>query len=88
MIFSPALRLLERAHSWPGSANPVLIQGLKALLGDTSHIVFGTDIPFGDGMAIVNGLKSCALSADEMRGVDRENAVRPKYQRNHCSGGL
>jgi 6-methylsalicylate decarboxylase len=65
-----------------GSANPVLIQGLKTLLGDASHIVFGTDIPFGDGMAIVNGLKSCGLSADELRGVDRENAVRilPKYR--------
>ena len=65
-----------------GSANPVLLQGLKTLLGDTSHIVFGTDIPFGDGLAIVNGLKSCGLSADELRGVDRENAVRilPKYR--------
>jgi len=65
-----------------GSANPVLLQGLKTLLGDASHIVFGTDIPFGDGLAIVNGLKSCGLNADELRGVDRENAVRilPKYR--------
>src|SRR5262245_49166673 len=65
-----------------GSANPVLIQGLKTLLGDTSHIVIGTDSPFGDGMAIVTGLQSCGLRADELRGVDRENAVRilPKYR--------
>lgn len=65
-----------------GSANPVLIQGLKTLLGDTSHIVFGTDIPFGNGQAIVKGLQSCGLTAEELKGIDRENAVRilPKYR--------
>ena len=28
-----------------GSANPIAMQGLKTLLGGTSHIVFGTDLP-------------------------------------------
>jgi hypothetical protein len=30
----------------------------------------------------VNGLKSCGLSVDELRGIDRENAVKimPKYR--------
>ena len=29
------------------SANPIAVQGLKTLLGGTSHVVFGTDIPYG-----------------------------------------
>jgi len=59
-----------------GSASPVFMQGLKILLGDASHIVFGTDIPFGDGLAVVQGLKTCGLSAEELRGVDRQNALK------------
>jgi predicted TIM-barrel fold metal-dependent hydrolase len=62
------------------STNPPLMQALK-LLVPTSQIVFGTDFPFANGVAQLNGLQSCGLSAAELRGIYRENAVRmmPQY---------
>jgi 6-methylsalicylate decarboxylase len=66
-----------------GSANPVLMGGLKRLLGDTSHILFGTDLPFaGGGMTVVKELPSSGLTAAELRGVERENALKilPKWR--------
>jgi predicted TIM-barrel fold metal-dependent hydrolase len=67
-----------------GSANPVTMQGLKTLVG-ASQIVYGTDYPFGgaNGPAnIVRNLERCGFSAAELRGIDRENALRilPKYR--------
>ena len=35
-----------------GSANPIAMQGLKQLLGGTSHIIFGTDAPYGTSAQI------------------------------------
>jgi len=66
-----------------GSANPILMQGIAKLAG-TSQIVFGSDYPFGGPapiVSIVQGLESCGFSSQELRGIDRENAVRilPKY---------
>ena len=45
-------------------------------------IVFGSDYPFGTIVNIADGLRTCGFSPEEMRGVDRENAVRilPKYK--------
>jgi predicted TIM-barrel fold metal-dependent hydrolase len=66
-----------------GSTNPVLMQGIARLAG-ASQIVFGSDYPFG-GQAgikgIADGLLTCGFTQDELRGIDRENAVRilPKY---------
>jgi predicted TIM-barrel fold metal-dependent hydrolase len=67
-----------------GSANPVTMQALKTLTG-ASQIVYGTDYPFGgvNGPAtIVNNLRRCNFTAEELRGIDRENALRilPKYR--------
>ena len=67
-----------------GSANPILMQGLSKLAG-SSQIVFGSDFPFGGNnpiRGIVEGLQTCGFSAAELRGIDRENAVRilPKYK--------
>jgi len=67
-----------------GSANPILMQGLSKLAG-SSQIVFGSDFPFGGNnpiAGIVEGLQTCGFSAAELRGIDRENAVRilPKYK--------
>jgi 6-methylsalicylate decarboxylase len=67
-----------------GSANPILMQALAKLAG-ASQIVFGSDFPFGGAapiVSIVRGLQTCGFSAQELRGIDRENAVRilPKYK--------
>jgi 6-methylsalicylate decarboxylase len=64
-----------------GSANELMLQALKKLAG-SSQIVFGSDFPFGTIVNIVDGLRTCGFSPDELRGIDRENAVRilPKYK--------
>ena len=63
------------------STNLVNIQSLKMLVG-VSQIVFGTDHPFANSANIAAALQKVGLTADELRGVDRENAVRilPKYR--------
>jgi 6-methylsalicylate decarboxylase len=64
-----------------GSANPVNMQALKTLVG-TSQIVFGTDAPFFDGAPQVQGLQRAGFSADELRGVERDNALNliPRFK--------
>ena len=59
------------------SANPVQMQAMKVLVG-ASQIVFGSDFPFGNPpiVSIVQGLETCGLSAEELRGIYRENALR------------
>jgi predicted TIM-barrel fold metal-dependent hydrolase len=63
-----------------GSANPIAMQGLKTLAG-ASQIVFGTDVPYGTSAAIGQALELCGLSREELRAINRENALRilPKY---------
>jgi predicted TIM-barrel fold metal-dependent hydrolase len=66
-----------------GSANPILMQAIAKLAG-ASQIVFGSDFPFGGSapiVSIVQGLQSCGFSAQELRAIGRENAVRilPRY---------
>lgn len=63
-----------------GSANPIAMQGLKTLAG-SSQIVFGTDVPYGTSAAIEQALEACGLSREELRAINRENALRilPKY---------
>jgi 6-methylsalicylate decarboxylase len=63
-----------------GSANPIQIQSLK-LLVPSSQIVFGTDFPFGNVSATVNGVQASGLSAAELQGVFHDNPARllPKY---------
>jgi 6-methylsalicylate decarboxylase len=68
-----------------GAANPIVMPALKRLLGGTSQIVYGTDYPFGgiDGpRTIVNGLQTVGFTAEELRGIDRDNALRilPRYR--------
>jgi predicted TIM-barrel fold metal-dependent hydrolase len=58
-----------------GSANPVNMQALKTLV-PTSQILFGTDAPFVDGAPQVAGLQSAGFSAEELRGIERDNATR------------
>jgi predicted TIM-barrel fold metal-dependent hydrolase len=68
-----------------GAANPIVMPALKRLLGGTSQIVYGTDYPFGgqDGPRnIVTSLQTVGFTAEELRGIDRDNALRilPKYR--------
>ena len=57
-----------------GSANPVNMQALKALV-PVAQILFGTDAPFFDGAPQVQGLQQCGFSGDELRGIEREHAL-------------
>jgi 6-methylsalicylate decarboxylase len=57
------------------SFNHVQMPALKALAG-VSQIVFGSDYPFGDPAAVVRGLSHCGFTADELRAIDRDNALK------------
>jgi 6-methylsalicylate decarboxylase len=58
------------------ATNPVQMQALKTIAG-TSQILFGTDYPFGgDAVKHRQGLEKSGLSADELRGIFRENAAK------------
>jgi 6-methylsalicylate decarboxylase len=64
------------------STNPITLQALKQLVG-AEQIVFGSDYPFGGGIvSTVEGLQHCGFTAQELRGIDRENALKilPKYR--------
>ena len=63
-----------------GSANPVQMVSLKMIVPAT-QIVFGTDFPFGRSAATAQGLQDCGFTQEELRGIDRDNALRilPKY---------
>lgn len=58
-----------------GSANPIQLQALK-LLVPASQIVFGTDFPLASLGGTVTGVRTSGLSAEEQRGVYRDNALR------------
>jgi predicted TIM-barrel fold metal-dependent hydrolase len=64
-----------------GSNNPIQMVALMKLVS-TSQIVFGTDFPFGSSSRIAEGLQTCGLTAEELRSIDRENALRllPKFR--------
>ena len=54
---------------------------LKSLVG-VPQIVFGSDFPYSTLANHVDGLQKCGFSAQELRAIDRENALRilPKYK--------
>ena len=56
------------------SANQVQMQALKALVGP-SQIVFGTDFPFLPTLDTVEALQRCGLTSEDLRHIDRENAL-------------
>jgi 6-methylsalicylate decarboxylase len=64
-----------------GSANPVSMQALKALV-PVAQILFGTDGPFFDGAPQVQGLQSSGFTSEELRAVERENALQllPRFR--------
>ena len=70
-----------------GSANPVQLQSLK-LLVPASQIVFGTDTPLASLPATVVGVRTSGFSAEEQRGIYRENLLQilPDHTRSRISG--
>jgi predicted TIM-barrel fold metal-dependent hydrolase len=58
-----------------GSANPIQMQALKALVG-TSQIVFGSDFPFVPSVNVSEALQRCGFSSDELHSIERQNAMR------------
>lgn len=68
-----------------GAANPLVMPALKRLLGGTSHVVFGTDYPFGSAggpLATAEGMRTVGFTPEELRGIDRDNAIRvfPRFR--------
>lgn len=63
------------------SYNRVQMPALKALVG-VSQIVFGSDFPFGNPAVVAKGLSGCGFTADELRAIDRDNALKllPKWK--------
>jgi predicted TIM-barrel fold metal-dependent hydrolase len=58
-----------------GSANPIQLQALK-LLVPTSQMVFGTDFPLAPLGGTVTGVRTSGFTAEEQRGVYRDNILR------------
>ncbi len=59
-----------------GSTNPIQMTALRQLIG-MSQILFGTDFPFGKSANIAAGLEeSGVFNADELKLIDRGNAVK------------
>jgi predicted TIM-barrel fold metal-dependent hydrolase len=77
---SPLFHIQRFFYDTAGSANSIVMQGIAKLAG-ASQIVFGTDYPFGNAVGITEGLQSVGVSAAQLRGIDRDNALRilPKY---------
>src|SRR5262245_16544489 len=60
--------------------DPITMTALKTLVG-ASQIVFGTDTPFFATSWTTWGLPKAGFTADEFRGIERENALKflPKW---------
>jgi len=58
-----------------GAANAIQMQTLKNLVG-SSQIVYGTDFPFFSAPATSTGLDLSGFSGEELRAINRENALK------------
>jgi predicted TIM-barrel fold metal-dependent hydrolase len=56
------------------SANRIQMQALKGIVG-SSQIVFGSDFPFVPILDTVESLERCGFSSQDLRGINRENAL-------------
>lgn len=57
------------------SGNAIAMNALRAVV-PTEHIMFGSDFPYGRQRTNLEGLHSCDLSAPELDGIERKNALR------------
>jgi predicted TIM-barrel fold metal-dependent hydrolase len=46
------------------------------MFAGASQIVFGSDFPFVSPLETLQGVRASGLSADELRGIEGENALR------------
>lgn len=76
------LHHLRRFYYDTAAATDPVHLGLLKMVVPSTQIVFGTDVPWGTPANIVASLQRSGLSAEELRGVDRENGLRilPKYR--------
>jgi predicted TIM-barrel fold metal-dependent hydrolase len=58
-----------------GAANAIQLQALKNLVG-ASQIVYGTDFPFVNASATSTGVDQSGFTQEELRGINRENALK------------
>ena len=58
-----------------GAANPGALVSLMQLVAIT-QVLFGTDYPSGTSRSIIDGLADVGFSANDMRALDRDNALR------------
>ena len=77
--------LVEARRFWYDTAQTAHPASMYALrqVAPVSHIVFGTDYPFGDAVYVAKGLRnSDVFSAQELAGIDRGNIARilPRYR--------
>jgi predicted TIM-barrel fold metal-dependent hydrolase len=56
-------------------AHPMALSALTRLV-PISQILWGTDFPFRFGMEYVKGLSAFGFGAEDLRQIDRENALR------------
>lgn len=70
-----ALGHIRRFYYDTASATPIVMQGLKQLLGGTSHIVFGSDYPYYTPVSVTEALRTVGFSEAELRGIERENGL-------------
>jgi predicted TIM-barrel fold metal-dependent hydrolase len=56
------------------AANATAMSAL-ATVAHPSHILFGSDYPFREGREQIDRLKSCAFSSDELKQIERLNAL-------------
>jgi predicted TIM-barrel fold metal-dependent hydrolase len=78
---SKLARLRDFYYDTAQATNPASMAALKKVI-DPSHIVFGTDYPYTTMADHVKGLRECGVfTADELRAIDRDNAIRllPKF---------
>ena len=72
---------LQRMHyDTAQAANPSALGCLKSVV-PVSQIVFGTDYPYRTSLEHVEGIARSGFNAQEMRAIDRDNALRllPRY---------
>lgn len=63
------------------STNPIQMPALKLFAG-VSQIVFGADFPYSTIVDHVEALQKCGFTPDELKAIDRDNALRlvPQYR--------
>jgi predicted TIM-barrel fold metal-dependent hydrolase len=63
------------------AANPSALGCLRSVVPIT-QVLFGTDYPYRQSIEHVEGIARCGFSAEDVRKIDRENALKilPKYK--------